>query len=257
MSHELLYQGFGFQHDAQATSVVVSRGKGWVIGLQLSTMPFTEERADPTGKAIHSQYSPVIPRIVVGKKIEIGKIWHLGFGINGLPYLPMGGEANAGLLGADISSALVVGPARIGVEGDFTWSRATAPILAAEDHADAGLVDPKVWSTECGEFGCRDQFDTLSGGVKAGASFAVGLGFAPYLKVGVTAIHHTLVIDYDDSTWAISGAQLSGHAGFNWTLFKKLHLTAGTALAYRPEELSVDNQANVMFKIEGGASVTF
>lgn len=257
MSHELLYQAFAFQHDPQATSVVVSRGKGWVVGVQLSTMPFTKERSDPTGKAVHSQYSPVLPRVVFGKKFEIGKIWHVGFGINGLPYIPIGGEANAGLIGADLSTALVVGPARLGLEGDFTWSRATAPMLAAEDHSDSGFIDAKSLEENCGEFGCRDEFDTMSGGVKAGASFAVGLGFAPYVKVGITGLHHTLVIDYDESKWGVSGVQLSGHAGFNWTLVKKLHLTAGTALAYRPAELSVDDAANVMFKIECGVSVTF
>ena len=67
LSQTMLEQGFTFAHDPQATSVIVSRGHGWVIGMQVTTFPMIRERENPWGKVENTYRTPVLPKLVIGR----------------------------------------------------------------------------------------------------------------------------------------------------------------------------------------------
>jgi hypothetical protein len=259
LSQTMLEQGFTFAHDPQATSVIVSRGHGWVIGMQVTTFPMIRERENPWGKVENTYRTPVLPKLVIGRKWKVGQIGRLAVGGHVLPPIPVD-DAMAWTAGLDASAGLALGIARLGIEGTYAYGSATASVISTQEqydmregYAESGYLDD--YEGRCSD-GCQDHFSTHTAGVKIGAAVGLGLGLAPYLKVGVDWFDYRLQVGYDETTWAMGGTHAVADIGLNFQPLKNLQFAVGTTMAYRPAEVSISD-GGILFGLNGAASVVF
>ncbi len=202
----------------------------------------------------------VLPRFVLGRRSEVGKVWHLAGGVYFTPPFPTADGSNAWLVGGDGSAAFAAGPIRVGAEANFGYSAARAPVVSSDwNEATIASFEKSAYldipPSGCADEGCVDDFVTVTGGAKLGASAAIGLGLAPYVKVGYTWVDYTFDVAHDNTRWKMIGGQASFHGGLNWQFLKKLHITLGASMAYRPEPVSINGEDGLFFTLAGAAGV--
>ena len=255
-------QGFAMQHDPIATSATVRRTGGFVAGGRLDTFPFGPPPTNLSGKEENTQFSPVLPRLVVGWVGDADGT-RRGIGAFLLPPVPVGG-ASALVLGGDVSVARSVGDRmRIGVEADFTYVHATAPVAATESQLDSrddfsnpDNLDPQTFADVCGDTDCLDTFRVANAAVHGVAAWDLGDRWGAYGKVGLTYVSERLHVAYDDTTWAVRGLQPSVHGGATVAATDSLMLAAGAAAALKHAGLD-SGGAPLFYKLEGSASFAF
>jgi hypothetical protein len=258
-------QGFTFQNDPQLLSPTLSRREGFTAGALLTTFPFAKPRENLSGKEENTSYSPVLPRIFGGYKGEGPGNTRVGAGAFFLPPIPVGG-ASALIAGIETGAALPVGEvARVGLELDFTYTRARAPIVASEEQYEArgdfdnpNNLDPEVYEEVCLPDGCVDTFTVANGGVRVAASVDAG-PLAPYVKVGLNTVSERLQVQYDDTTWGLSGIQPVAHLGSLLFIGDHVDLGLGAAFGVRPAALNLEpgGGAGLYAKVQGSAGWTF
>lgn len=266
LSHSMVEQGFVFAHHAMDTSAVISRQEGGMVGVQIRTFPFTAPRENLSGKTENTSFSPVLPGITGGWRGRFLGMGRVGAGAFFLPPIPVKG-ASAMVIGVDGSVGAQVGILHAGGSLDVSWSRAFAPIVASEEqYEDRESFDNpdnlEHYEERCLPDGCLDRFDALTVGAKAGVSVDATSFLAPYVELGLAYVSHTLDVDYDSTTWRMTGLQGSAHAGLTSHFAKRVQLGLGAGLAYRPSAITeYDDDGNapagVLFRLDGSASVAF
>lgn len=262
LSGSIAEQGFTMQHNPLATSAVVRSGSGVIVGARLDTFPFGPPPTNLSGKEENTQFSPVLPRLVVGW-IGEGDRSRQGAGAFFLPPVTVGG-ASALVVGGDLSLARQLSDRmRLGVEADFTYVRATAPVAATEDQLDGrddfsnpDNLDPDLFADVCGDTDCLDTFHVANTAVKAVAAWDLGERWGAYGKVGLTYVSERLHVAYDDTTWAVRGLQPSVHGGATVAASDAVLLAAGASVAPKHPGIN-DGGLPLFYKLEGSASFAF
>ena len=213
LSEATLEQGFAMNGVAVGSSAVVNRKEGLFAGGLLHTFPFAGPRTNLAGKEENTSFSPVFP------KLYAGKLWsrdgkHYSLSGSFLPPIPVGGAAalNLGVDGS-MATTLLDGTTRAGLEWDFTFVRARAPVTASEEQAagaeEGGFEDnvsAEVIEEVCDpEMGFIDTFIVGNASVRAGMSWVLGKQFFPFAQVGLTLFDEWLHVEYDDSLWWFKG----------------------------------------------------
>ncbi len=259
-------QGFTFQNDPQLLSPTLSRRDGVAAGALLTTFPFAKPRENLSGKEENTSYSPVLPRIFAGWNGDGGERTRVGAGVFFLPPVPVGG-ASALVAGVEGGGALKVREnARVGLELDFTYTRARAPIVASEEQFEnrdsfdnPSNLDPETYEAVCiPAGGCIDTFTVANGGARVAAAVDVG-PVSPYVKLGINTVTERLYVMYDDTTWGLSGVQPVAHTGALLAVGDHVDLSLGAAIALRPAVLNEDPEggAGLFTKIQGAAAYRF
>ncbi len=259
-------QGFTFQNDPQLLSPTLSRREGVAAGALLTTFPFAKPRENLSGKEENTSYSPVLPRIFAGWTGDTGDTTRVGAGVFFLPPIPVGG-ASALIAGVEGGAAMKVGEAaRVGVELDFTYTRARAPIVASEEQYEArddfdnpSNLDPETYEAVCiPAGGCTDTFTLANGGARLAAAVDIGI-VSPYVKLGIHTISNQLNVMYDDTTWGMTGIQPAAHTGALLAIGEHIDLSLGAAFALRPASLNEDpgGGAGLFTKVQGAAAYRF
>ncbi len=268
LTHSMMEQGFTLQNHPVATSTLTERRLGWTVGGQLATFPFAAPRKNLSGKAENTSFSPVYPRVFAGWRGGEDDGRQHGLGVSLLPPVPVQG-ASAMTAGVD-GSISWGGASRWGVEGDFTWVRVRAPIVATEDQladrdnwSNPDNLDPDQFDAVCGEDvadgagGCIDRYGLYNLGLRAAVSQALGGGWVPCAKLGVNIVNERMYVKYDDTTWHVFALQPAAHAGVAWNAGDHLFLAAGGSAAYQQANQDEEGQAGVFTKLEGSAAWAF
>lgn len=269
LTESMVEQGFTMQDHALATSPLTHRRKGWVVGGSLATFPFGPPPENLSGKEENTQFSPVFPRLT-GGYIAGDDGRQRAIGLSFTPPVPVKG---ASALGLGLNGALGRGgkqATRQVLEADVSFVRAKAPIAATEDQVanrddftNPDNLDPVQFAEVCGEDvsngagGCVDTFTLLNVSIRAGQSWAVGNGFSPYVKAGLTVVDEWLYIKYDDTTWGVFAIQPTLHAGSSWHGGEHLLLALGASAALRQANQSEAGKAGVFTTFEGTAAWAF
>jgi opacity protein-like surface antigen len=261
LAQATLEQGFAMEGASVATSAVVNRHTGFVAGGLLHTFPFSSPRENLAGKTENTQFSPVFPKLLVGKLFDQGDT-HWGLGATLLPPIPVGGAAalNIGLDGS-YAKTLSDGRTRMGVDVDFSFVRATAPVTASDEHMESPEEDglkTEVYEANCDpDVGCIDVFKVANLAVKAGMSWMLGERFMPYTQVGISFTNEWLYVDYDGTRWTHFGIQPTLSAGGAWTPSESIFLSLGGSLGLQQSNQNPADHPGVFAKLTGSAATRF
>jgi opacity protein-like surface antigen len=263
LSESMVEQGFAMQNHSQGTSVLVNPNDGFVAGASIATFPFEGEAVNLAGKTENTAYSPVFPRLALGW-ISGQEDRRVAAGVFFTPPVPVGG-AQALQLGAEGGLALHgTGESGWGVEGDFTFLRATAPIVASQEQFEdrdqfnsPDNLDPETYEAVCGDTGCLDTFTMTNLGLRAGYGWALPSGLVPYLKGGLSVIREQLDVEYDATSWALFAIQPSLHGGAGWAAGEHLHLAAGASAALQQANQNENDQLGAFWKLDASAAWSF
>jgi hypothetical protein len=257
-----LEQGFAMEGSSVATSAVVNRHSGLVAGGLLHTFPFGGPRENLEGKTENTQFSPVFPKLLVGKLFDRGDK-HWGLGASFLPPVPVGGAAALSLgLDGSFAKTLENGRTRMGVDVDFSFIRAKAPVTASKEHAETeGLedhIETEVFEERCDpDVGCIDVFKVANLALKTGMSWQCGERLYPYAQVGLSITNEWLYVDYDGTSWAHFGLQPTLHGGGAWTPTDKVFLSLGSTLGLKQTNQNPSETLGLFFKLTGSAALMF
>lgn len=269
LTHSMMEQGFAMQHHGLLASPLNNRRTGVVVGGDLATFPFAEPRENLSGKQENTSFSPVFPQVAAAWMFDEQDQGQGGVGLSFLPPIPVGG---ASALSIAVDGGWAWGPAdgtRWSVEGGVSFVRATAPIVATEeqlanrdDFSNPDNLDPEQYARVCGEDvsngagGCLDTFSLLNTSVRGGGSPRVG-AWAPYTKVGLTAVVNRLYVKYDDTTWGVFAIQPSVHLGTSWIPGEHLVLAVGASGALQQANQNEADTLGLFSTLEGAAGWSF
>ncbi len=246
-------QGFAMQAHATLGSALVEH-EGWTLGAGISTFPFGAPVENLSGKPENTQFSPVFPRIRGS--------WSSGdraVGMTFLPPIPVQG-ASAMALSLDGSQALSFGETRLTVQGEWSFVRARAPVVASEEQFNnrdsfdnPAILMPDTYNAVCVPAGgCVDTY--RNGALTVRGLFSRSVGPAtPYLGLGGGYSGQYLWVMYDDTTWRLDTWQLTGHAGTALS-FGRVQLLGGATAGPIPPALGGDDL--LFWKLEGAAGIT-
>lgn len=263
LTESMVEQGFAMQNHSQSTSALVNRHSGVHVGGSFGTFPFEGEAVNLSGKTENTSYSPVFPRIAAGwlgdrgdRRVAVGGFFTPPVPVGGAQALQLGAEGGVALHRADESG--------FGVEGDLTFLRATAPIVASEeqfenrdDFNNPDNLDPDTYEEICGDEGCLDTFTMFNAGVRAGYSWWLDSGLVPYAKVGVAVVNERLDVEYDATSWAIFAIQPSVHGGVGWNIGENLNLAAGMSAALQQANQNENDSIGAFYKVDASAAWVF
>ncbi len=258
-----LEQGFTMQGASPLTSSVVNRKEGWVVGGLLHTFPFGPPRENLAGKEENTQFSPVLPKLLAGRLWTSGDT-HTAIGMTALPPIPIQGAA-ALILGLDGSMAwdLGDGPHRWGLEADFTFVRATAPVAASKDQFEnkdelpEGHLEEDLYMSNCDpDKGCIDVFSVVDLALRSRIAWQLGDTFFPYAAAGIIVVNQSLHVEYDDSKWKLFAIQPTLHGGAAWAPVEPLLLNLGLDLGFKQANQS-DKGIGAFYRIAGAAGYRF
>jgi len=257
LSSSMSEQGFSMaQHGTLINAGLPANGV--LIGGQLDTFPLNPPRSNLAGKEENTSFSPVLPKIPIGARTDVGEA-RLAGGLFFTPPFKVQG-ASALVLGGEASMAWVAGDKlHVGPEVSFTFVEANAPIAATPDQAASspGNVKPETYAAVCEPKpnGCIDTFTLMEGSARAAFTWDVGQGFHPFGKVGVGWTHQRLHIEYDDTTWRLRGVQPHVQAGIA-ARHQRLEGAISTAMAPRWAHLS-EGAGGLFFKLQAAGAVRF
>ncbi len=256
-----LEQGFAMQGGAPFASSVVNHHSGFTLGGMLHSFPFAPPRKNLAGKTENTRFSPVLPKVAAAWTFDEGPR-HLGLGFTALPPIQIQG-ASALVLGFSGSVARDVKPGRIGLEADFSFVRARAPVSAsqgqlddADEYSEGHLDEDKVAANCDAELGCIDTFTVANLELLARMGWRLGDVLVPHVGVGLTVLNERLHIQYDDTSWSLLGLQPAVHAGAAWTPASPTFLSLGASAGLRQANQSPDG-IGVFTRIEGSAGYRF
>ena len=260
-----LEQGFAMEGASVATSAVVNRHTGWIAGGLLHTFPFAGPRENLAGKEENTQFSPVFPKILGGKRFDRDGT-HYAWGVTLLPPIPVNG-ASALNLGLDASMAKTLGDGttRVGVDLDFTFVRARAPVVASKDQMESAEeegyennVKRDVFEDRCDpDSGCIDTFKIANLTVLGGISWDLRGVVFPYLRGGLAITNEFLYVQYDDSHWRQFGLQPQVQGGAAWTPTDSIFLSLGGAAGLKQANQNPADKVGLFYKITGAAAYQF
>ena len=107
-----------------------------------------------------------------------------------------------------------------------------------------------------GSSGCLDTYTLVNVTVRGGWSPSFG-AWAPYGKVGLTAINELLYVKYDDTTWGVFALQPSAHLGTSWAPLDGLILALGGSAALQQANQSEEDAVGLFTRLEGAAGWRF
>ena len=265
LSQATLEQGFAMEGASVMTSAVVNRHEGWVVGGLLHTFPFGPPRKNLSGKTENTQFSPVFPKLLSGHLSTHGDT-HMGFGLTLLPPVPVRGAA-ALSLGLDASLAKTLGDSktRVGVDLDFSFIRATAPVAASKEQMESAEeewfeenVDREVFEERCDpDVGCTDVFKIANLAILGGISWEVGASLFPYLRGGLAVTNEFLYVQYDGTHWRQFGLQPQVQAGTAWAPSEALLLSLGVSTALKQPNQNPADRVGFFYKLTGAAAYRF
>lgn len=265
LAQATLEQGFSMEGSAAGTQTTVQRHEGWVAGGLIHTFPFAGPRKNLAGKEENTSFSPVFPKIYVGKMWTKDKR-HYGLSGNFLPPIPVQGAQalNLGVMGS-MAKTLSDGSTRAGVDVDVSFIRATAPVTASEEQVNSAEsggfdnnVDPDLVEKRCDpDKGCVDVFTVANVSVRAGLAWQWGERFFPYAQMGLTLFDEWLRVDYDDSTWWGIGIQPTAHSGIGWSVADSMLLTLGSSAGLKQSNQNPDEKLGLFYKLTGSATYRF
>ena len=267
LGHAMSEQGFTFQQVPLLTSTLVNRRTGFQAGGLVDTFPLTAPRKNLSGKEEKTDYSPVLPRITFGWLGLVPRDIHLGVG-GFFFWTPVDiGGATVLLSGADLSASQdLTDRLRGGIEADFTYGRATAPIVASpeqyenrDEFSNPDNILPETYEEVClpQPNGCIDTFTLANTSVRVGVGYQVHPRLDVSARLGLTWIHERLKVDYDNTTWGLNGLQPSAHLAAHTVWKGRLQLGLGTSVGYRRPTVSESGQGGFFFKFQGGLGVLF
>lgn len=265
LGHAMSEQGFTFQQVPQLTSSLHVRGEGFTVGALVDTFPLTPPRANLSGKEENTTYSPVIGRLTVGWLGEVPRDIHLGVG-GFFFWTPVDvGGATVLLAGVDVSASRdLTEKLRGGVELDFTYGRATAPIVASpeqyenrEDWANPDNILPETYEEVClpQPNGCIDTYTLANTALRAGVGYQIIPNLDVSLRVGLTWVHERLFVDYDKTTWGLNGLQPNAHVGGHYLIKDRVQVGLGSSVGYRRPTVSESGQGGFFYKFQAGFGV--
>jgi hypothetical protein len=261
LNQATLEQGFAMQGAAPISSSVVNRRNGWIVGGLLHTFPFAPPRKNLSGKTENTQFSPVLPKLAAARLWDAGDA-HIGLGMTALPPIPVQGAA-ALILGLDASMAWNMGdsPHRCGMEADFTFVRASAPVAASkeqfddrEGYSEGHLSEDKYMSNCDPEKGCIDVFTVVDFEIRSRVSWAVADVLFPYAAVGLMVVNQGLHVEYDDTRWKLFALQPTMHGGAAWAPADPVLLSLGLDLGLKQGNQSPEG-VGAFYRIEAAAGV--
>ena len=262
LSESMLEQGFAMQGFSLSASPLAHDREGFVLGGSLATFPFGDAATNLSGKEENTQFSPVFPRINAGYLSQTDDR-RTAIGGSFLPPIPVGG-ASALELGLEAGMVLA-GPDEpgIGLEAEFTFIRANAPITATEEQLDdsenfsnADNLTQETYDEVCGTEGCLDTFTEANLELRGGYGWVMG-DFRPYARLGVTVLNEWLYVMYDDTTWQIFSLQPAAHVGSGWQPGEHFHLGLGGSVALQQANQSESESVGVFYTFEGSAGWLF
>jgi len=265
LAQATLEQGFAMEGSAAGTQTTVQRRDGWIAGGLIHSFPFSGPRENLSGKEENTSFSPVFPKLYVGKMWTNGEK-HYGLSGNFLPPVAVQGARalNLGMMGS-VSKTLENGTTRAGVDVDVSFIRAAAPVTASEEQVASAEtegfdtnVDPSLVDERCDtETGCIDIFMVANVSVRGGVAWQWGEQWFPYAQVGLTLFDEWLRVDYDDSTWWGIGLQPTAHSGTGWSASEAILLTIGGSLGLKQPNQNPDEKLGAFYKVTGSASYRF
>jgi hypothetical protein len=254
-------QGFTMQGGSPMASSVINHHTGWSAGGMLHSFPLGPPRENLSGKTENTQFSPVLPKLGAARTWDSGDV-HYGLGMMGLPPVPVQGAA-ALILGAQGSMARATKSGRHGLELDFSFVRAKAPISASKEQVEDasefadGHLEEETYAENCDpETGCIDTFSLANLEIVYRRSWTLGEHWVPNLGLGLTVLNEWLYIQYDDTAWSAHALQPAVHLGTAWTPNEVLFLSAGGSSALRQSNQSLDG-IGVFYRLEGTAAYRF
>jgi len=260
-----LEQGFAMEGASVATSAIVNRHSGWVAGGLLHTFPFSGPRENLAGKEENTQFSPVFPKILAGKLFDKGDT-HYAWGITVLPPVPINGAAALNLgVDASMAKTLEDGTTRVGLDLDFTFVRATAPVVASKDQMESAEeegyednVRADTFEDRCDpKTGCIDTFKIANLSVLGGISWEVADVLFPYLRGGLTLTNEFLYVQYDDTHWQQFGVQPQLQGGAAWTPNDAVFLSLGATTGLKQANQNPSDKVGLFYKVTGAAAYRF
>jgi hypothetical protein len=256
LNQATLEQGFAMQGGPPLASSVVNHHTGWSVGGMLHTFPLGPPRTNLSGKTENTQFSPVLPKLAAARTWDSGAD-HRGLGLNFLPPIPIQGAA-ALILGVQASLARDTKSGRMGLEADFSFVRAKAPISASKEQMeDSNQIDAEVYEANCDpDTGCIDTFSLANLELIWRRSWDVGAHWTPNIGLGLAVLNERLHIQYDGTSWSQFGVQPAVHLGTSWTPKEAIFLSAGGSTALRQANQSPDG-LGVFYRLEGSAAYRF
>lgn len=263
-----LEQGFAMESASPATSSLVHRvegDEGAVAGGMINTFPFTPPRKNLAGKEENTSFSPVFPKLFFGKLWSKDEHFY-GLGFTMLPPIPVSG-ASALNLGVDgsVSQLMSDGKTRIGLESDFSFIRAKAPVVASKEQMESAEeegfdnnVKAETFEDRCDpETGCIDTFTVANLSLRGGMSWQVCETLFPYVKVGLSVVNERLYVQYDDSKWSTFALQPTAHFGSGWTPAESMFLSTGLSAGLQQANQNPSESLGIFYRLEGSAAVRF
>lgn len=256
LNQATLEQGFAMQGGPSMASAVVNHHTGWSVGGMLHTFPLGPPRVNLSGKTENTQFSPVLPKLAAARTWDSGT-HHKGIGLTVLPPIPVQGAA-ALILGLQASLARDTESGRMGLEADFSFVRAKAPVSASEEQLeDSDQVDAETYDTNCDpDTGCIDTFSLANLELVWRRSWDIGAHWTPNLGLGLAVLNERLEIQYDGTSWSQFGVQPAVHLGTAWTPKEAIFLSAGGSAALRQSNQSPDG-LGLFYRLEGSAAYRF
>ncbi|MDG1483462.1 MAG: hypothetical protein P8R54_27980 [Myxococcota bacterium] len=262
LSASILEQGFTMQGLSLSASPLAHDREGLVVGGSLASFPLGAPATNLSGKEENTQFSPVFPRINVGH-LSQDEDRRVAVGGSFLPPIPVGGAA-ALELGVEAGVVFAgAGESGLGIESEFTFIRANAPITATEEQLDErddfsnpDNLSPDRYEDVCGTDGCLDTFTMANLELRGGYGWAIQ-DFRPYARLGVTVVNEWLYVMYDDTTWSLFSLQPAAHVGSGWQPGDSIHLGLGASAALQQANQSESSSIGVFYTFEGAASWVF
>lgn len=265
LGHAMSEQGFTFQQVPLLTSSLHVRHQGVSAGVLVDTFPLSPPRANLSGKEENTSFSPVIGRLTAGWLGDGPLDTHVGAG-GFFFWTPIDvGGATVLLAGADLSVSRDLSERlRAGVELDFTYGRANAPIVASpeqyenrDEWANPDNLLPETYEEVClpQPNGCIDTYTLANTGLRAGVGYQIVPGLDVSARLGMTWVHERLYVDYDRTTWGLDGLQPSAHVAGHYLLKDRVQLGLGTSVGFRRPAVSESGQGGVFYKFQAGIGV--
>jgi hypothetical protein len=245
-SESTLAQGFAMQDVSPLVSALHSPQPGGTAGIQIQTFPLGPPPKNLAGKEENTQFSPVFPKLLLGYRWQ-HEDTTFGSGLSFFPPIPIQGASamQVGLQGS-YGRNIQEGPHRWGLDLEFTFVQAHAPVTASKDQFDGreegGFEDnlkEDAFMANCDvEIGCTDIFTVANLSLTSGLRWALAEKMGLFAGAGFTWLNEFFQVEYDDTTWALMGLQPFVQSGIHWEPTKHWNLLLEGRCALKQENQS-------------------
>jgi hypothetical protein len=255
-------QSFTLRHQSTQGSAAMYGPTGLQLGGGLDTFPFSKPQKNLVGKEENTQFSPVMPRLMVAWTERRGRVgWGIGMSLT--PPVPVQG-ASALVAGLSGSTGLDLGERwRVGAELDVTVGRAGAPVAASTDQKESGELEANTdaarYDAVCApqEYGCVDVLSLREGGLRLVGTWKASEVVQPYVKLGAETISNDFFVQVDVSTWRLQGVLPDLSLGANLLPTEHLHGLVGGTFAYLPDEIATYDRIPLLYRFDASVAYVF